>query len=101
MVSESRCSETGLAPRWEGARTDWKRKEGCRWGAWEPVIGLRQRDRKRVGEIESGVPLARPRQWTGGDRQGGTKGHLKILRLGDRTDDGSWEETVKETSFLL
>lgn len=52
MVSESQCSETGLAPRWEGARTDWKRKEGCRWGAWEPVIGLRQRDRKRVGEID-------------------------------------------------
>ena len=53
------------------------------------------------GWAESGVPLARPRQWTGGDRQGGTKGHLKILRLGDRMDDGSWEETVKETSFLL
>ena len=50
-MSESWCLETGLAPQWEGARTDWKRKEGCRWGGWEPVTGLRQWDMKR-GEIE-------------------------------------------------
>lgn len=36
-------------------------------------------------------------QWVGGDDgQGGrrTKRDLKILRLGNRTNDGNWEETV-------
>lgn len=62
MVSVSWCLETGLAPQWEGARTDWKRKEGCRQeglGAchWPEAMGHEKGwgDRKRTESYSAGL----------------------------------------------